>query len=278
MQPNSLQKPPILVGFAGKAGAGKTSIAHALARRLKERPQTSTCVRSFADAVRDELRDLYFGRPLNSPPSLKAKTIAAAIGQYYLTLRKKDITELLYIKPPAPLVRWLLQWWGTSYRRAQDPNYWVTAFFTKSRLFLPPVKNRFILIDDVRFPNEVEAIRRHNGSIFWVHNPAPVRFLTGKQARHPSENSLHPYYCDFTVTTDPRTETSADTANKILPIVLSFEPRCQTPSSAGSAPVVLSTAAPEVSQTSNVELCPTDELPPSKQLSFAFNEKGIECQ
>lgn len=60
--------------------------------------------------------------------------------------------------------RTLLQWWGSEYRRAQDLNYWVKKTMSKIAKDKPQVA----LICDVRFPNEVDAIRAAGGYVVRV--------------------------------------------------------------------------------------------------------------
>lgn len=55
--------------------------------------------------------------------------------------------------------RALLQWWGTEYRRSQDPDYWVKKLMKRIAEENPDVA----LIRDLRFPNEFEAIRGSAG-------------------------------------------------------------------------------------------------------------------
>lgn len=60
--------------------------------------------------------------------------------------------------------RTLLQFWGTEYRRAQAPDYWVKKTMAKIAEDNPEVA----LICDVRFPNEVEGIRAAGGYVVRV--------------------------------------------------------------------------------------------------------------
>jgi hypothetical protein len=132
-----------LIGLAGKAGAGK-------------------------DFTYADMRD-------TSAPNAQIVRVAFADGL------KLDIEETLerklptiYQKPYKPEVRALLQWWGTELRRAQDENYWVNKG-------LEIVDRRFaegahlVVITDVRFRNEAEAIRRHGGFVAEVRADDDIR-------------------------------------------------------------------------------------------------------
>jgi hypothetical protein len=61
--------------------------------------------------------------------------------------------------------RKLLQLWGTEYRRKQDPDYWVKRLESKLAGLEKAV------IDDVRFPNEVELIKRLGGKVIRIDRP-----------------------------------------------------------------------------------------------------------
>lgn len=63
--------------------------------------------------------------------------------------------------------RTLLQWWGTDYRRHQDPYYWVKRLARRVQDEQPKVA----VITDVRFPNE----------FFWVES---LGGITVKVSRH----------------------------------------------------------------------------------------------
>lgn len=70
--------------------------------------------------------------------------------------------------------REILQWWGTEYRRAQDPDYWVKKLdetlqkhFSSSAVF--PLK---VAVDGVRFQNEEAYLRGLVGFEMWhIHRP-----------------------------------------------------------------------------------------------------------
>jgi len=78
--------------------------------------------------------------------------------------------------------RTLLQWWGTEFRRAQDPDYWVKKTMARISEENPEVA----LISDLRFPNEVEGIRAAGGYVVRVDRVGYVSDVP----EHVSEKAL----------------------------------------------------------------------------------------
>lgn len=67
-----------------------------------------------------------------------------------------DMTDPL---SPYGKYRTLLQWWGTEYRRAQDPDYWVKRCVERIAEENPAVA----IITDLRFLNEADWVWRVKG-------------------------------------------------------------------------------------------------------------------
>ena len=60
--------------------------------------------------------------------------------------------------------RTILQWWGTDYRRKQDPDYWVKRLVESLAGLNPDVA----IVQDMRFPNEADAIKGMGGVVIKV--------------------------------------------------------------------------------------------------------------
>ena len=89
----------------------------------------------------------------------------------------------------------LLQWWGTDFRRTQDPDYWVKRMFESI-----PSNIDIALVSDVRFQNEADSITERGG-----YNVNVTRLLPDgtpyrsqdRPADHLSETALDSYPWQF---------------------------------------------------------------------------------
>ena len=87
--------------------------------------------------------------------------------QYYIQNTK---TEEVYAKPASDKMRMILQWWGTEFRRSQDPDYWVKYVHCKIH-HLRSLNSNNIVVSDVRFPNEANLIKNLGGMIWKTERP-----------------------------------------------------------------------------------------------------------
>lgn len=147
-----------ILGLSAKSGAGKSTMAAHLVQRCAGRVRTL----SFADSLRREL-DYAFD----------------------------DSRVDWYRKPTPTWMRNLLIAWGNA-RREQDPDYWVEAIHACA------VKGDFraVIIDDVRYKNEADWIKRLGGHVIRLECvPAPLRVSSDA-----SETELDDYAFDHTYT------------------------------------------------------------------------------
>ena len=182
-----------LLGLVGRKGSGKDTVGDRLVAR-------HGFVRAaFADPVKWVARDLW--------PHL---TVEQCWGPIEL---KEAMDTTLGVSP-----RWLLQRIGTEVGRNGDlatfaglgvsparmrealdrhgvvpgPSAWVDALFRA----LGAVDT---VITDVRFPNEAEAVRDHNGWVLKILRPG---FDTGVGNDHPSEREVDACAFDYLVRND----------------------------------------------------------------------------
>ncbi len=155
-----------MIGITGRAGAGKSYLARELAE------------------MHGHVRHVSFASQLR-------KEIEAVLGV-------RRITNL-WVKPTSPEVRFILQQYGTEYRRAQDPDYWVKRGMAEAKTYTDDGWG--VVFDDVRFPNEADAIGLEGGLIVRVHTPSNVRTarLGTAVPDHASEAAMDGYLADISI-------------------------------------------------------------------------------
>jgi hypothetical protein len=186
----------IVLGLAGAAGSGKDSVADYLVRCY------GFVKFSFSDALYREVAEAFGLEDeslLRDRATKEVETGRLALGnckQYEFVVRMAEYSDdsvatyLASLKVPhSP--RQILQWWGTEYRRAQNPNYWVIAADNwlrglKEVFPYPETRPQLFVNTSIRFENERAWIHSFEGGNVWhIHrdSAAPV-------AAHESEAPL----------------------------------------------------------------------------------------
>jgi hypothetical protein len=165
----------MLIGIAGAIGAGKSAIAEHLAAR-------GFAVVAFADALREEVL-------ARLPLTLRALH-GETCPRYQMESFERDsslvplpcngpardamacVRDMVYVRKP-PIVRALLQEYGSDVRRADDPDYWVKrwAQSVSSIAAGRPVGECHVVSPDCRFPNEARTVREMGGLLWKVERP-----------------------------------------------------------------------------------------------------------
>ena len=141
-----------IIGISGKAGSGKDTCAGFLVDRGYVR-------RGFADPLKDAVRAIF------------GLTDAQLFGA------EKEVVDPFWGKSP----RRIMQLLGTEAVRNQiDDDVWI-----KSMLRFAESSPRPIVVPDVRFPNEANAILATGGVVWRVERPG-IRSVSP----HPSETAL----------------------------------------------------------------------------------------
>lgn len=168
----------MVIGLAGLPTAGKNAAGDILKNDFGFR------LTSFAEPLRQEVKeaiDSDFYIP-NDATSISIE-FGYKLGSFVLVA--KDLGLDPWQKPTSPVMRRLLQIWGTELRRAQDPNYWVKRY----RVSMYPEYFKDWAITDVRFPNE-KAVCDYT---IWIDRPGLA------PSAHASDNMITREQCDYTI-------------------------------------------------------------------------------
>lgn len=153
-----------IIALAGRKHSGKSMVAQYLETKGYHRA-------SFAAPVKSMLRAL--GVPFDSLHGTDAQ--------------KNEIIPI-FGKSGRHMMQSLGTEWG---RELVGQDIWVKAFFSEERQY--PVA-----FEDVRFPNEIDAIRQHKGIIIGINRPDPDR----PPDSHISESGIQYLRVDHWITND----------------------------------------------------------------------------
>lgn len=133
---------PFVIGLCGRKRAGKDFTARIVFPEFTRR--------AFADPLRDEVARRFGNDVLPS-----GRTLNLALDEVGWEGLKADPEDL-------HVVRQLLQNTGQA-KREDEPNYWLD-------LIINDQMPRLCIVTDVRFPNEMNAVRSRGGMIIHVVN------------------------------------------------------------------------------------------------------------
>lgn len=163
-----------LIGISGKLGAGKSSLA---AHLLKCSVHTDMERHSFADRLREVLSQMT-NIPVEQTRTTEQK-------EYVVPAWDKSVGQLL-------------QDMGEGMRVHAHTDAWMLSLFA----YFEADRSRWV-IDDVRFPNEADAIRKHGGLLIRLEgDPSGMREKTRRNLSHPSETALDDYAGGFDAVID----------------------------------------------------------------------------
>ena len=176
----------MIIGICGFIGAGKDTAADYLVGFHGFRRD------SFANTLKDAVSAVFgWDRELLEGRTPEARAWREQIDPWWATrLNMPNLTP-----------RWVLQYWGTEVLRQHfHDDIWIAAL--ESRL---SKRTDHTVISDVRFPNEVKAIKAQGGKIIWIQRGATPHWYgiaeqanrgdtkaqgwLAKEGIHPSESS-----------------------------------------------------------------------------------------
>lgn len=151
---------PAIIGITGKMGSGKNAVGDILHEDFGYE------LIAFADPLRAEVAE-----------AIRRQWMPDGISLHLWEIMLESTPEQVYAKPTVNGMRELLQWFGSDFRRVQDPNYWVK----KTAKRMKPGQR--YAITDVRFPNEADFIINGGGVVWRVkRNGVKPNGINGHQS------------------------------------------------------------------------------------------------
>lgn len=131
----------MLIGITGLAGSGKSEVSAVLVNQRGFRSH------AFADPLKEML-------------------LTAGFHRHQLYGSGKGVLDTTFGKTP----RQIMQTLGTGWAREMvHPDFWVKLW--ERRIAHSLAMGRHVVADDIRFPNEADAIRAHGGQVWRVIRP-----------------------------------------------------------------------------------------------------------
>ena len=163
----------MIIGISGKAGSGKDTAAKML-EVLYANPDIS--YEDFANRRYKNFADIQI---VHFADTLKETAqVLFRIGEWETNTQEGKKTTINWI---GKTVRELLQGIGQGLRDAIDPNLWVKILFANTEGWTN------YIIADVRYPNEIKAIKERNGILLRIDRKG------AGAGNHSSETALDNY-------------------------------------------------------------------------------------
>ena len=169
---------PNIIGLTGLVCSGKDTVAELLATHLRFSQL------AFADALRNEICEAFeidesflTRRDTKEVPTLalalcrcnKTSGFMMAVMSHFKWLESGKSIRDEFSRPRSP--RQIMQLWGTEYRRTwSGSSYWTRTLVSRVHAQQKAQQWRHV-VSDVRFDNEVDAIRAMGGVIWQIKRP-----------------------------------------------------------------------------------------------------------
>ena len=139
----------MIIGICGFIGSGKDTVANYLVEEHNYQRD------SFAGALKDAVASVF---------GWDGQLLEGATSEAREWREQIDTWWAERLNMPELTPRWVLQYWGTEVcRQGFHDDIWIASL--EHRLLQ---QDTDIVISDVRFPNEVEVIKKAGGKVWWV--------------------------------------------------------------------------------------------------------------
>lgn len=161
-----------LIAFAGRKRSGKGLLSNAIVNYNDGKNTIILTVASYLKFLCCDLMQIDYdtliewkdnGHTFNIIPDKRWFNIINSKTNIPLDVVKKELANIEFNN-----IRQLLQVIGTDLIRKYNPNWHVDCLIKDIESY---IDNNTIVIDDVRFPNEKEAIEKLGGQVFFIIRP-----------------------------------------------------------------------------------------------------------
>jgi len=185
----------MIIGLAGRARSGKDTAAKALIERgFIKNSFAATIKHITADFLKTDIKGIERAKDISFPEQISMNLfdtvdLTAAIKAHINISEERERLLDYYIHGKKfNSIRDILQYLGTDLgRKLIDDDIWVNRAME--------VATELAVFTDVRFPNEIEAIRRNGGRVIYIKRNKTIDLNT----EHASERAVNPAMCDYMV-------------------------------------------------------------------------------
>lgn len=176
----------MIIGLTGKAGSGKDLCSELIKKRLGN----------------DSVESLAFAKPIKDAAKILFNFTDE---QLYDQIKKEEIDQRWGKSP-----RQILQWLGTDVLREHiDQDFFIKCVKQK----IENSDKNFIVVTDVRFPNEAEFIKSIGGKVVKIVRPDAI---TTEHNGHITEQGIPESLVDNTIINDGTIEEYNDAIMELL--------------------------------------------------------------
>ncbi len=177
----------IIISFGNKSRQGKDTAVEGI-KEWCERHDFPVLHVNFGDALKIEVTD-----GIREAGSVEDLILQMGMPSWVVPTPNAELEPL---SPYGKHVK-VLQWWGTEYRRSQNPNYWVDKYTEKVLKF-----DGVVVTSDTRFVNEAINILElggYNANARRLNEDGTQYFDPSRPANHISEIELDDWNWDFRI-------------------------------------------------------------------------------
>ena len=193
-----------IIGISGKSGSGKSVLKNLLVSEY------GAIHLSFADQLKQEIIAFLYNSNVkyeqkNFYGNTRDREVILQIDKKYLSNMQLFIDkfaqsikgDIVYFTP-----RSLMQYWGTDFRRSLNKQYWIDKVEQKlNKISKDLNKNKIFVIDDVRFKNEIEWLKKKKGHTIRIIRPE--QFCNKINTTHASETDIDDVTFDVYIVSTP---------------------------------------------------------------------------